>query len=230
MVKGRKYPAESGNHRDLDLGQEYRAVRRVRFVPYHPAFGGLREKRGVPQMTKLRHILRDKAGNGFPLVVAITLALVIILCGVMEFFRLNVIAAGVKEALEDTIIVTVNDNYADVYHGVREGYSGGYQPDGSSFSYSVKTGDIYGYMDGLLGTKNVGGSHVKYAGDALEYRLSGLDVTIRNAPLAPSSPKNAQRFEADAVIWLEVPVYFGGKELAPMKIKLKVQAGYTEVF
>ena len=108
--------------------------------------------------------------------------------------------------------------------------SGGYQPDGSSFSYSVNTGDIYGYMDGVLGMEAIGGRHVKYAGDALEYRLSGLDVTIRNAPLAPSSPKNAQRFEADAVIWLEVPVYFGGKELAPMKIRLKVQAGYTEVF
>ena len=94
----------------------------------------------------------------------------------------------------------------------------------------MNTGDIYGYMDDVLGMEAVGGSHVKYTGDALEYRLSGLDVTIRNAPLAPSSPKNAQRFEADAVIWLEVPVYFGGKELAPMKIKLKVQAGYTEVF
>ena len=161
MVKDRHYPAESGNHRHPDLGQEHRAVRRVRFVPDHPA---------------------------------------------------------------------VNDNYADVYHGVREGYSGGYQPDGSSFSYSVNTGDIYSYMDGVLGTEDVRGSHVKYAGDALEYRLSGLDVTIRNAPLAPSYPKNAQRFEADAVILLEVPVYFGGKELAPMKIKLKVQAGYTEVF
>ena len=181
-------------------------------------------------MTKLRRILKCKAGNGFPLVVAITLALILILCGVMEFFRLNIIATGVKEALEDAIIVTVNDNYADVYHGVREGYSGGYQPDGSSFSYSVNTGDIYGYMDDVLGMEAVGGSHVKYTGDALEYRLSGLDVTIRNAPLAPSSPKNAQRFEADAVIWLEVPVYFGGKELAPMKIRLKVQAGYTEVF
>ena len=180
-------------------------------------------------MTKLKQIFKDKAGNGFPLVVAITLVLVIILCGVMEFFRLNIIATGVKEALEDAIIVTVNDNYADVYHGVREGYSGGYQPDGSSFSYSVNTGDIYGYMDSVLGMEAVG-SHVKYTGDALEYRLSGLDVTIRNALLAPSSPKNAQRFEADAVIWLEVPVYFGGKELAPMKIKLKVQAGYTEVF
>ena len=71
---------------------------------------------------------------------------------------------------------------------------------------------------------------LKYSGDALEYKLSGLDVTIRNAPLAPSSPRNVQRFEADATIWLEVPVYFGGKQLPSMKIKLKVQAGYTEVF
>jgi len=171
-------------------------------------------------MTKLRRILKCKTGNGFPLVVAITLALVLILCGVMEFFRLNIIASGVKEALQDAIIVTVNDNYADVYHGVREGYSGGYQPDGSSFSYSVNTGDIYSYMDSVLGMEEVSGSHVKYSGEALEYKLSGLDVTIRNA----------QRFEADATIWLEVPVYFGGKQLPAMKIRLKVQAGYTEVF
>jgi hypothetical protein len=181
-------------------------------------------------MTKLRRILKCKAGNGFPLVVAITLALVLILCGVMEFFRLNIIASGVKEALQDAIIVIVNDNYADVYHGVREGYSGGYQPDGSSFSHSVNTGDIYSYMDSILGTEEVSGSHVKYSGDVPEYKLSDLDVIIRNAPLAPSSPRNAQRFEADATIWLEVPVYFGGKQLPPMKIKLKVQAGYTEVF
>ena len=64
----------------------------------------------------------------------------------------------------------------------------------------------------------------------MEYSLSGLNVTIRNAPLAPSSPQNAQRFEADAIIWLEVPVQFGGKQVTTMRIKLKVQAGYTEVF
>ena len=181
-------------------------------------------------MTKLKQILRDKHGVSFPLTVAIALALIIILCGVTEYFRLNIIATGVKEALQDAIIVTVNDNYADVYHGVREGYSGGYQPDGESFSYSVNTGDIYSYMDSVLGTEDVGGRHIKSAGGVMEYSLSGLNVTIRNAPLAPPSPRNAQRFEADAMIVMEVPVQFGGKQLPLMKIKLKVQAGYTEVF
>ena len=117
-----------------------------------------------------------------------------------------------------------------MYHGVREGYSGGYLPNDSSFSYSVDTGDVYGHMDSTLGTTVESGKHMKYSGDVLEYKLSGLEVTVRNAPLAPSSPRNAQRFEADAVILLEVPVQFGGKQLPPMKIKLKVQAGYTEVF
>ena len=181
-------------------------------------------------MTKLKQILRDQKGVSFPLTVAIALALIIILCGVTEYFRLNIIATGVKEALQDAIIVTVNDNYADVYHGVREGYSGGYQPDGEAFSYSVNTGDIYSYMDSTLGTEDVCGRHIKSAGGVMEYSLSGLNVTIRNAPLAPSSPQNAQRFEADAMIVMEVPVQFGGKQLPPMRIKLKVQAGYTEVF
>lgn len=181
-------------------------------------------------MIKLINCFRDKKGSSFPLIIAITLALVIIMCGILEFFRLNIIASGVKEAVQDAIIITVNDNYANVYHGVREEYSGGYLPDGSSFSYSVDTGDVYDHMDTTLGTTVESGKHIKYSGDVVEYKLSGLEVTVRNAPLAPSSPRNAQHFEADAVILLEVPVQFGGKQLPPMKIKLKVQAGYTEVF
>jgi len=181
-------------------------------------------------MTRLINCFRDKKGSSFPLVIAVTFALVIIMCGILEFFRLNIIASGVKEAVQDAIIITVNDNYANVYHGVREGYSGGYLPDDSSFSYSVDTGDVYGHMDSTLGTTVESGKHMKYSGDVVEYKLSGLEVTVRNAPLAPSSPRNTQHFEADAVILLEVPVRFGGKQLPPMKIKLKVQAGYTEVF
>lgn len=181
-------------------------------------------------MIKLINCFRDKKGSSFPLIIAITLALVIIMCGILEFFRLNIIASGVKEAVQDAIIITVNDNYANVYHGVREGYSGGYLPDGSSFSYSIDTGDVYDHMDTTLGTTVESGKHIKYSGDVVEYKLSGLEVTVRNAPLAPSSPRNAQHFEADAVILLEVPVQFGGKQLPPMKIKLKVQAGYTEAF
>lgn len=75
---------------------------------------------------KLKSLIKDKRGVSFPLVIAVTLSLVLILCGLSEYFRLYVIAAGVREAVEDAIISTVNDNYFGVYHGVREGYSGSY--------------------------------------------------------------------------------------------------------
>ena len=181
-------------------------------------------------LKKLRIILKDKSGVSFPLVIGVTLSLLLIFCGVSEYFRLQIIAAGVRDAVEDAIISTVNDNYAGVYHGVREGYSGGYYTEGYGFEEAVDTGDIYYHLDEMLGTRSENGTRVKYAEGVLEYRITGLDVEIRNAPLAPSDPQNAQRFKADAEIWLEVPVRFAGKTLPAMKMRLKVQAGYIEVF
>ena len=85
-------------------------------------------------------------------------------------------------------------------------------------------------LDRVLGTHSEGGAHVKYAEGVLEYKITGLQVTIRNAPLAPSDPRNAQRFEADALVTLEVPVRFVGKVFPSLRMRLKVQAGYVEVF
>lgn len=190
--------------------------------------------RGKSLKEKIRRILKDRHGTSFPLVIAVTLALILLFCCLSEYFRLQIIAAGVKEALEDAIVTTVNDNYAGVYHGAREGYSGGYQPSGdTAWEPDIIEGDIYTYLDSTLGMEMEGDRHVKYAdeaGTALEFAVDGLQVTIRNAPLAPSDPRSVQRFEADAVIHLEVPVRFGGRRLPSMHITLKVQAGYIEVF
>jgi len=180
---------------------------------------------------RFKHILQSKSGESFPLIVAVALALVMILCCITEYMRLNIIAQGVRDAVQTAIISTVNDNYDDVYHGAREGYSGGYQPNDSSFEESLDYGEIYDRLDNLLGLSRSGGYHVKYTSDGHEeYKLSGLSVEITNAPLAPSDPQNAQRFTASATIRLEVPVNFAGKLLPPMKITLKLQAGWTERF
>lgn len=182
---------------------------------------------------KIKKILRDSCGASFPMAIAIVLILIIFLCGISEYYRLQIIASGVREAVEDALISTVNDNYAGVYHGVREGYSGGYMPnDAEDWKEALDEGDIYAYLDHVLGTQSKDGRHVKYAGEnqQLEFAIDRLDVTIRNAPLAPSDPRNAQRFEANATVRLEVPVRFGGKSILPMVILLKAQAGYIEVF
>ena len=94
----------------------------------------------------------------------------------------------------DAVISTVNDNYAGVYHGVREGYSGSYVPFGEgSREEDLNEGDIYDYLDETIGTQLSGGRHVKYAdtGTAMEFAIDSLQVTLRNAPLAPSDPAHA---------------------------------------
>ena len=91
---------------------------------------------------------------------------------------------------------------------------------------------MYGQLDRILGTQLDGGRRIKYMGDGQteEFALDGLEVTIRNAPFAPSDPSRTQRFEAEGIIRMEAPVRFLGKMLLPLEMELKVQAGYTEVF
>ena len=117
-----------------------------------------------------------------------------------------------------------------MYHGVREGYSGAYQPLAGDFEESLDYGDIYGRLDDILGLTYRGGYHTQYTEDgATEFRVWGLDVEIRNAPFA-SGDSAGDRFVADCEIELEVPVSFGGELLPPMRMTVKVSAGYTPRF
>ena len=57
------------------------------------------------------------------MILAIVLILLMLFCSIAEFSRVWIIAQGVKEATQQAVISTVNDNYDDVYHAVREGYA-----------------------------------------------------------------------------------------------------------
>ena len=176
-------------------------------------------------------ILKDKKGLSLPLAVAIVIVLVMIMAVISQYIRLNIITKGVRDALQSVIIATVNDNYSDVYHGVREGYAGGYQPFGGTFTPSINHGDVWGRLEKLLGLKRSGGNLVKAIGsNRYEFKLSDLNITVHNTPIAPSDPAHAQRFKADAVIKLEVPLSFAGKALPPLKVTLKVSAGWVNKF
>lgn len=181
-------------------------------------------------MQKIKKVLSDKCGASFPLIVGVTLALLLIFCGVSEYFRLMIIAQGVRDAMQSAVISTVNDNYDDVYHGIREGYSGAYQPIADDFEESLDYGDIYDRIDRVLGLTESRRYHKKStAVGKLEFQIWDLSVEIRNAPFASGDQKSS-RFEADSTIMLEVPVSFAGKILPPMQIKVKNSAGYIPKF
>lgn len=152
-----------------------------------------------------------------------------IFTGISEYFRLMIVAQGVRDALQDAVISTVVENYADVYHGTREGYSGGYQPSAEEFQESINYGDIYTKLENVLGLEYNNSVYEKNTSDAqLQFKIYGLNVNIRNAQFATADNEN--RFEIDSLIVLEVPVSFGGKLLPNMKINVKTTAGYTPKF
>lgn len=178
-------------------------------------------------LTQIKDLLTDKKGNMFPLVVAVTIGMLLIILGASEYMRLMITAAGIKDAMESAVISTVNDNYNEVYHSVREGYAAGYEPDGESFAESVDYGDIYSRMCFLLGLEEDGAGYVRLdSSGAREYRISELSVTIPNTSLA----SEGERYYADASIKLEIPVRFAGKIVTNMNINLKARAAYTEKF
>jgi hypothetical protein len=174
-------------------------------------------------------LLKGKRGDGFPLTIAVTLCLLLIICGISEYFRVTIIAQGVRDAVQQSVISTVNDNYDDVYHAVREGYAAGYSPtDDESWEETIDTGNIYAQLAVTLGlTANGSDSYCSYAGDELEYTISNLSVTLSNNGLASGE---SEGYLADATLVLEVPSGFAGTVLPPVRMLLKVQAKYIPKF
>lgn len=181
-------------------------------------------------MTKLKRVFRSKKGASYPLALCIALGIIIISCGAYEYIRLVFIAQGVRDGVQSAIISVATENYDDVYAALREGYSGGYVGDGDGWDERLDLGDIYGRLDSVLGLRREGARHVKYSGAEKEYHVADLSVNVINAPFAPSDTDTAQKFLAEAAIYLEVPLSFGWSALPPMRITLKCRAGYTPKF
>jgi hypothetical protein len=178
----------------------------------------------------MKNLLRSKNGDGSLIAVVVVISILLVSCSVYEYIRLTIIARGVRDAVQSSIISVATTNYDELFNGLREGYSGGYTLDGDNWDESLDIGDIYGQLDSALGLTKQSGKHVKYAGEALEYSIWGLDVDIKNAPFAPSNTNSADKFLAEATIELEVPLSFGWESLPPMRITLHVKAGYTPKF
>ncbi len=119
------------------------------------------------------------------MVIAVTLCLLMLFMVIAEYFRVNIIVQGVRDAVQQAVIATVNENYDDVYHSVREGYAAGWFPEGDGEWFeSIDAGDIYGNLSYILGLTTDGEGYMKYAGNELEYTLSDLSVHISNNAIA----------------------------------------------
>jgi len=181
-------------------------------------------------MTKIKSILKDKSGKGFPLILAVVLCCLILSTVVFEYMRLNIIAQGVRDSVQSAIIDVATQNWDTAYPRLREGYSGGYQLSGASWQQNINNGNVYGRVSSVLGLKHESGKYVKYAGDTLEYTLSGLTLNVENAPLAPSSVYGITQLNVTGTIKVQVPLSFGWGHLPMMEITMRLKSKYVPKF
>lgn len=181
-------------------------------------------------MTKVKYILKDKSGKGFPLILAVVLCCLILSTVVFEYMRLNIIARGVRDTVQSAIIDVATENWAVAYPGLREGYSGGYQLSGASWQHNINNGNVYGRVSSVLGLTYESGRYVKYAGGQIEYALSGLTLNVQNAPLAPSNIYGITQLNVTGTIVVQVPLSFGWGHLPMMEITMQLKSKYVPKF
>jgi len=182
------------------------------------------------EIRTLKSKLRENKGSIFPLTLAVMLSLFIIMAGSMEYFRLKIIASGIKDAIQSSVISVSVQNFENVYSSTREGYSGAYKYNDSydDWKEEIDIGDVYHELSNLLGLDKEGNYYIKRTESEYEYKLSNLDVQIINSPLKSNNPN--KKFIAESFINLEVPLSFGWEHLPPMKIRLKVRSEYMARF
>lgn len=173
---------------------------------------------------------KNRSGSGYPLAVAVVLFILLLSCGIFEYFRLAIIAAQVRDATQSAILAVATENYSYVYSGLRQSYSGAFIWSGDEWQEQWSAGDIYGRIRQDLGLVQEGNAYVRKSSDQTEFSISQLDVKILNSPFAPTSPDSDRQFTADAKIHLTVPLSFGWGHLPPMQADLNVQAIYRPRF
>lgn len=182
-------------------------------------------------MSKASSILKDTSGNVVIKAVAIMFVLLVFSAATFEYIRLQIVAKGVRDAMQTAITTVCTQNYSNVYNGLREGYSGGYVlANNGNWTQNIDSGDVYSQLDKLLKTKDEGSCHVKYSGEAKEFTLSALSVQMTNTPIAPNDNQKETKFSGTAHVTLEVPLAFAWRNLPPMRLQMEIAAGYTSKY
>lgn len=164
------------------------------------------------------------------LTIAVSFFLLVFASCFIEYSRLQSTTKNVRDAVQAAVTETCEEQYADLYVGVREGYSGGYKLSGEDWCESLSPADIYARLNTILGTKEEGGGIVKYAGKGINYKLSDLSAQITNAPFSPDG-KHTGQLTCTAKIDIEMPFMIHlGKSITPLHATITVKSGYTPKF
>lgn len=72
-------------------------------------------------MNRLKTVLKDRSGQGTPMILAVVVCCLILACVVFEYMRLMIVAQGVRDSVQSAIVAVATENWDEAYPGLREG-------------------------------------------------------------------------------------------------------------
>lgn len=172
-------------------------------------------------MKSLTKKLRQKDGLSYPFIVCLVLVLLIMVLGVCEVIRLNIISANVRNKFQEVIISETTDNYIKMYQPLRDGYAASYQYNGSGWQQnSVTTNNrirnsLNNYFSG---------------GESSQVTVQSVSYSINTSTVAPSNAYTALQYNVRGQVVVIVPYKFLWADLPPIRLTVNVNSTWRQMF
>lgn len=182
----------------------------------------------LPFMQRVKKKLSSQQGMSIYLLALILfIVLAIIFAGLSEYTRISMICTSIRTNVEKAITTTATSNAYNTYHGVREGNSGAYEPNGSGgWSETVTTADVVYKLKSLMNLKYKDGGYIHNNKDGLEFKISNINVEAEITPLGNN--KIQSTYHTTCVV--EVPFSMGFKYLPYVSINMALDSTYVPRF
>ena len=179
-------------------------------------------------LQKVQSKLRQKEGASLILAIVLLAILFLTLIYMMEYRRVRIISAGVRNAMEQAVTSVAINNAYNSFNGVREGNSGAYELTGEDWREKISTIDVQNKLVGLLHLQSKNGVFISPnpEGDSYEFAISEMDVIPDNAEFA-SNTKQAKYLASCRV---EIPFSLGFDAFPSLVIRMEHQSVYVDLF
>ena len=66
-------------------------------------------------MSRLKTVLKDRSGQGTPMILAVVVCCLILACVTFEYMRLMIVAQGVRDSVQSAIVDVATENWDEAY-------------------------------------------------------------------------------------------------------------------
>lgn len=180
-------------------------------------------------MKKLRRTLLSRQGNMLPLAAAWLLAVLLMLAGTWNYWRVHTLDNGVYNAVRAAAENAVAQNENTLYAGETDMAGSAYTHTGTGWVSDADTSAVTDTLANRLGLKQSGGDWIRYDADGHElYRLADLSIQTSDPPASAGNPSDAAKLTFTVTFTLKTSIQYG--TLIPVSTPMKICAGVAGKF